>query len=85
MNIYIHTYIHSHPGVDRIWKFQKIRTKKLYLPENPIFYLLQDDDIRIYIYIYVYILYDIYIYDIYICIIIYIYMYMYIHVAKSHQ
>ena len=44
--------------------------KKIYLPENPIFYLLQDDDIRIYIYIYVYTYYmiHIYIYDIYIII-----------------
>ena len=43
---YIHICIYSHPGVDRMWKFQK-KSLNGNMFENSIFYLIKDDYIYI--------------------------------------
>ena len=46
--IYIYIYTHRHPGVDRIWTFQKTQVNFL---SSTLDFLVQDDNIYIYIYI----------------------------------
>ena len=49
ISVHIYIYTHRHPGVDRIWTFQKTQVNFL---RTPLDFLVQDDNIYIYIYKY---------------------------------